>query len=306
MPDATFPRPFPALTPEQRLFLEINGYVVVENTLSRDEVGTLLDGIRKVRRDLEQGIPHWSPRVRFLPSHVSATSVGIAPLHEALPAGAAYCAKPRLVAMAEELIGGEARICESVAVINWRDPVTCREPATSQYKLHTGTDIGFGAHVSGGLYHCAFVKTLTNLTDLGPDDGGTVVIPGSHKIEAQGLVEAAKRDPRLIHQVIAPAGSTLLFSETLCHATGQIRSDRERVIVICGYNSRLMPSHDPAGYSDQFAALIPPTHRTLFHGVSHWTRAPKYRSLIEPVDIAAYPEHAWSFPTTAEAVLTAR
>ena len=30
--------PFPALTSGQRLFLEINGYVVVENTLTNDGV----------------------------------------------------------------------------------------------------------------------------------------------------------------------------------------------------------------------------------------------------------------------------
>ena len=33
------------------------------------------------------------------------------------------------------------------------------------------------------LYHCTFVKTLTYLTDvLSPDDGGTTVIAGSHKL----------------------------------------------------------------------------------------------------------------------------
>jgi hypothetical protein len=40
---------------------------------------------------------------------------------------------------------------------------------------------------------------------------------------------------------IAPAGSTLLFAEPLIHATGQIRSERERVIIIYGYG----PSHFP-------------------------------------------------------------
>ena len=29
-----------------------------------------------------------------------------------------------------------------------------------------------------GLTHCSFVKTLTNLTPLRPEDGGTAVIPG--------------------------------------------------------------------------------------------------------------------------------
>ena len=52
---------------------------------------------------------------------------------------------------------------------------------------------------------------MTNLTDLGPEDGGTVVIAGSHKVDVppSTLIELAYQDPSLIHQVIAPAGSTL-------------------------------------------------------------------------------------------------
>ena len=32
---------------------------------------------------------------------------------------------------------------------------------------------GEGNHAHDGLYHSSFVKVLTNLTDLGPEDGGT-------------------------------------------------------------------------------------------------------------------------------------
>ena len=41
-----FIRPFPALTPAQRYHLDVFGYVVVENTLSTDEVGTLLEAMQ--------------------------------------------------------------------------------------------------------------------------------------------------------------------------------------------------------------------------------------------------------------------
>ena len=41
-------------------------------------------------------------------------------------------------------------------------------------------------------------------------------------------------DPSLVHQVVAPAGSTLLFGETLVHATGPITSERERTIITTG------------------------------------------------------------------------
>ena len=42
--------PFPALTPGQRLFFEVNGYVVVENTLTLDEIQQTKDAILDLRR----------------------------------------------------------------------------------------------------------------------------------------------------------------------------------------------------------------------------------------------------------------
>jgi hypothetical protein len=67
--------------------------------------------------------------------------------------------------------------------------------------------------VSRDLIHCNFVKTLTNLTELGPEDGGTVVIAGSHRmpLPPADLIALAEADPSLVHQIVAPAGSTLLF-----------------------------------------------------------------------------------------------
>ena len=45
-------------------------------------------------------------------------------------------------------------------------------PPLSAHRVLVGLD--FHSH----RYHYTFVKTLTNLSDLGPNDGGTVVIPG--------------------------------------------------------------------------------------------------------------------------------
>ena len=41
----TFERPFPALSPAQRYHLEVLGYVVVENTLSTEEIGGLKEAL---------------------------------------------------------------------------------------------------------------------------------------------------------------------------------------------------------------------------------------------------------------------
>ncbi|MBP9914499.1 MAG: phytanoyl-CoA dioxygenase family protein [Opitutaceae bacterium] len=281
-----FERPFPALTPAQRYHLEINGYVVVPGVLSADECGTIkealqrLKGAIRARRPEAQRTPDEARFLTDLPHHVF-----MGPLRQSDPVFTAYATHPRLVGMAEELIGGEARIVELNAHINSRNPADKgNEPP--QFGFHNGIDVPYGGHTKQGLFHCSFVKTLTNLTELGPDDGGTVVVAGSHKLDlpVEEMVACAYVDPSLIHQVVAPAGSTLLFAETLVHATGRIRSERERAIIVCGYGTRLFPYWDGGELSPEFVAQIPPQLQTLFLGKAHWTREPRYRTLGQAVD----------------------
>ena len=50
---STFIRPFPPLTEAQRYYLEVNGYVVVENALSPDEVEQLKNALYGLSEKLE-------------------------------------------------------------------------------------------------------------------------------------------------------------------------------------------------------------------------------------------------------------
>ena len=285
-----FDRPFPALTPAQRFHFEVNGYVIVPGALSGDECGLIREALQRVKREIRAratGHELKSSEPRFIidrPHHVFMGSI-----READPVFAAYAGHPRLVGMAEEVIGGEARIVELNAHINSRNPAE-KFGNNPQFDFHLGIDVPYGTHIKNGLFHCSFVKTLTNLTDLGPDDGGTVVIAGSHKLDAPEAhaIACASEDCSLIHQVIAPAGSTLLFAETLVHATGQIRSDRERAIIVCGYGTTMFPYWDGGDMTPEFAAQIPPHLKTLFFGKAHWTRGPHYRNLTDPVDARTF------------------
>lgn len=284
--EQTFERPFPALTPAQRYHFEMYGYVVVPGVLSADECGILREALQRTKRDLRARAPgHVVQPGEACFIHDEPHHVFMGAIREVEPAFTAYATHPRLVGMAEEIIGGEARMVEMNGHINVRNPKDdlAAEP---KYGFHTGIDVPYGTHTKNGLFHCSFVKTLTNLTDLGPDDGGTVVVAGSHKLdvpEAQ-MIACAYEDRSLIHQVIAPAGSTLLFCETLIHATGRIRSDRERAIIICGYGTRQFPYWDTGVLTVEFTRKIPPHLQTLFHGKAHWTREPRYRTLDQPAD----------------------
>lgn len=277
-------KPFPALTPAQRLHLDIYGYVIVENTLTENEVGATREALQKLKRDLIASGDPANAVVRgarfstYKPHHVH-----FAHIVEADPAIFQYLTKPRLVAMAEEFVGGSVRLEESEAIINSRPPeVDLSAPV--RFGFHTGTRPDLGTYTENGLFHCNFVKTLTNLTELGPDDGGTVVIAGSHKIKVpqQQIIACAYEDPSLIHQFIAPAGSTLLFAESLIHATGQLRSDKERVIIIGGYTPpmfRAWPGQEP---SQAFIDNLSEAYKPLIGATESWHWEQRYRTLDMP------------------------
>ena len=285
MSDGEFIRPFPALTPAQRYHLEVYGYVVIENALEQDLTDRLLEAMLRLKNDLLSATDPAKARVRncrlssFRPHHLH-----FAHILEADPAIFEYLTHPRLVGMAEELVGGSVRLEESEAVVNERDP-EINLAAAPRYGFHTGTAPDVGTYVENGLYHCTFVKTLTNLTELGPDDGGTVVIAGSHKVKSdrESIIAAAYEDPTLIHQVVAPAGSTLLFGEALIHATGQIRSDRERVIVIGGYTPPMFQAWNGQEPSAEFIAQTPESLKPLLSGSDKWSWQQRRRRLDMPV-----------------------
>jgi hypothetical protein len=280
------PRPFPALTPAQRYHLEVYGYVVVENTLTSDEVSRLIEAMQRLKRDfLATGDPANAIVRNCRVTEYSPSLIKFAHMLETDPAIFDYVTHPRLVAMAEELVGGSVRLEESEGIINSRPP-DFDPNAPRRYGFHTGTRPEFGTYTENGLFHCNFVKTLTNLTDLGPDDGGTVVIAGSHKVKApqQAIIACAYEDPSLIHQVIAPAGSTLLFAESLVHATGQLRSDKERVIIIGGYTPpmfRAWPGQEP---SQEFIDTLPEVYKPLIAGSESWNWKQRYRALEMPTN----------------------
>lgn len=71
-------------------------------------------------------------------------------------------------------------------------------------------------------------------------DGGTLCVAGSHKIDPtvdpQDIIKAAYEDPTLLHHVVAPAGSTMIFFESTIHASGIIRSGKDRPLIISGFS----------------------------------------------------------------------
>ncbi len=276
--------PFPALTPAQRLHLEVNGYVILEELLSADHVETLRETVYEMESRYRTTGELPGPDCHLSASSQQAWRLDNLP-HLA-PCYFDYLTDRRIVGMAEEICGGAVRLEQS-------DAHLLRPDKDSHYGFHRGIHGGF-SHTGKGLYHFTFVKALTNLTDLGPDDGGTTVIAGTHKITREvvdrDIIGAAMEDPSLIHQVEAPAGSTLLFYESLMHSHGIIRSDNDRVLIIGGYTPTMFQSWH--GYEPNAALVdgLSDEHRALLTGKIKFKWHERTRELGTPVQ--SVPEQA--------------
>ena len=261
--------PFPALTPAQRWHIEVNGYVVIENLFSPERTGLMLESLQSLKSQFMAQEDPWNTTIgncgifgkQLLGQHVH--------FHHLLEVNSEffkYATDSRIVGMAEEVVGKVVRVVETEAAINRRDPGDKYDGAL-RHNWHRARPEAI-TYYDKGLLHCEFVKAITNLTDLGPDDGGTCVIAGSHKSSCpeEDIVKAAREDPSLIHRFIAPAGSTLIFCETLLHATGDLRSDRERAIIITGYKPRSSRPNIGIPFGPDFEDRVPESHKVLIFG----------------------------------------
>ncbi len=263
------------LTKAQRFQFDAYGYVLLEEVLNEEEVGASREALLRMRDDPDaesKGIYRQGEGDRMLMGNLVAYD----------PALLSYATHPELVPLVEEVVGGRVRLEESEAIINRRNPEDTDEELSTRRThptgFHRGTTPTWGCYQEGDRFHCLFVKTLAYLTDVGPDDGGTSVIPGSHRMtwDKDEMIEAAMADAGLIYQVEAKAGSVLLFPESLIHSTTKIKSDRERVILVSGYTPPMLREWPGNEVDPAFVSTLPEEIQPLISGSDSWKWKRKY------------------------------
>ena len=201
---ATEQAPPRRLTPAQRLHFDIYGYVLLEQALTADEVARMKAALYRIKAAPDEELR--ARRIYFRRRGDWHLHVGNLLEYDA--ALLEFATHPKLVPLVEDAVGGAVRIEETEAIINRRDPAAnldeLRARPANPTGFHTGTRHGWGTYEEQHNFHALFVKTLAYLTDVGPEDGGTTVIPGSHRLSRpqQEIIDSAMQDPaRLLHQV---------------------------------------------------------------------------------------------------------
>lgn len=77
------------------------------------------------------------------------------------------------------------------------------------------------------------VNTMYIMDDMGKHNGGTLVVPGSHKVLSQSASGEAVREPlKPAISLEAPAGTVMIFEGRLLHGTGVNKSEEPRMIMV--------------------------------------------------------------------------
>ena len=130
------------------------------------------------------------------------------------------------------------------------------------FPIHSGGQDGVVRNqyrVVNGIFRCGQVNILLALTDIGPGDGGTMVIPGSHKANFKHPEIAddwqdrmkIKTPPAGSIEVTLKAGDALMFVDAVMHGATERTNPGERRVVIYRYgptwgNTRYGYQYSPA------------------------------------------------------------
>ncbi|HEX3815087.1 MAG TPA: phytanoyl-CoA dioxygenase family protein [Mycobacteriales bacterium] len=124
-----------------------------------------------------------------------------------------------------------------------------------------------------GLFRCGQVNILMALTDIGPGDGGTMVIPGSHKSNLphpqfeQFQTERMDTMPGVI-EVHLKKGDALLFCDGLSHGASSRSNPGERRVVIYRYGPSWGATRHGYRYSAELIERLTPERRKILQPIA--------------------------------------
>ena len=205
--------------------IRLRGFCVVEGLLSPEEAEPLRERLPKA------GIYKYDPKSKAqADSQGFATGAGVINFD---PSIASHLANRRILDIAEALLGSHVRVSVSGCVVN--------HPGTNRREWHADWPYNQGFEVCLPSPYPDLILQLATLWMLSPfrdDNGGTLVVPGSHRSSnnptGDNGVEPYSPCPGEL-QVTGTAGSVLVYDSRLWHASGPNRSDSPRVALVARY-----------------------------------------------------------------------
>ena len=268
------PDPSTTLTPMQEYLFDLNGYLILRGAISPEDVAEMNATYNAIAAADIDG-KGWYGRVGVNNSGRQEGMI-FEQLYEAGPVWEKLIDHPAWFHKVAHFVGsddpenfdnhhGLLFIDESFGTI--------RRKGGAQ-RMHSGGHVGtirtqFRYHA--GKFHCGQVVVLMALTDIGPGDGATMVVPGSHKsnIRHPQTVPIEMRGEDISIDGVAGAieahlnkGDVLVFVDAIAHGSAR-RTNQEGERRVASY--RYGPSWGffryPYRPSDELLARLTPQRR---------------------------------------------
>lgn len=265
----------PVTAREEYLF-DLNGYLVLKNVLTEShvaEMNAILTDMTSL--DPPLGAGEWYGCVHAH-SYGGAEGINLQQIYEAGEPFERLIDYPGWFAKIKHFVGGQG-------TFDWHHgPVfidenfaNLRGPGEA-IGLHSGGSAGvqrnqFRYH--NGRFHCGQVNVLMALTDIGPRDGATMVIPASHKSNfvhpdtaAHSMKAGEVRsvdDVEGAIEVHLEAGDALLFVDAISHGSAKRVNPGERRIVVYRYGPSWGNFRHPYHASNELLQRLTPQQQKI-------------------------------------------
>lgn len=264
------------VSPREEYFFDLNGFVILKGVLSKShvaEMNALLTEIACLDPPLRTG--EWYGCIQAH-NYGGAEGLNLQQIYEAGEPFERLIDHPGWFAKVKHFVGGEKTfdwhhgplfIDENFA--NLRGP-------GEAIGLHSGGVLGvkrnqFRYH--NGRFQCGQINILMALTDIGPGDGATMVIPASHKSNfvhpdfdrhrmQQGEVRSVDDTEGAI-EVHLEAGDAVLFVDAISHGSAKRVNSGERRIVVYRYGPSWGNFRHPYSASQELLARLTPRQRSI-------------------------------------------
>lgn len=234
---------------KDKFMFDLKGFLLLPEVLNKSEVSRLVEHEEQFRK-----APETLP-----PEHRSAIG----------GPGNMLIGHPAVLDVLHDVIGKTDKIRLEGAFY------THREAIWKKWSPHAGpggyaVNPNYNYFYRDGQMFSGMTRVVWELTEVKYDQGGTYLMPGSHKSNLVAHPEVDRKDSGAWETYSCPPGSVLIFSEAVRHSSADwTNTDNPRRAVFTCYNHICVRHHRPDQFPREVIEALPPEKQRFFHDVYH-------------------------------------
>jgi hypothetical protein len=255
---------------------ELNGYLIVKGAVAAPDLAEMnrwaenhWDYLDKKRRSATDSDGEWIGQVETH-TYSNADGINFQNIIEAGPVFERHIDHPAWIEHVRRWINPHNGLSIHENLLNLRG-------AGGYIGIHCGGHIPCSymtfRQANTGEWMVGQINVITALEDIGPGDGPTTIIPGSHKAsiphpKLAGDQKTYRSDEAAgvalgMRELYLEAGDTLLFTDTITHGSAERKNDGYRRMVLYRYSPRWIRSRFHYVPSPELLARLTPERRQI-------------------------------------------